>query len=134
MYCEIAPVTFYFLNVATRKFEITYVAQIIFLLDSATLEHEAIGISELYLKPKPELGIQRAIETQSTTAQSADGGHQARTSGFGRVGRKWSLEIFFGTYTGTVFIESSWLCLWVKKELLRMPTCSDITSITLQLH
>lgn len=52
-------------------------------------------ISELYPEQKPQLGTEQAIETQSTKQQSSDWGHQARASGFGRVGRKWSLEIFF---------------------------------------
>lgn len=33
----------YFLNVATRKLEITYMADIIFLLDSAALGRGAMG-------------------------------------------------------------------------------------------
>lgn len=41
----VVSVTFYFLNVATRKIELTYVAHIILLLDSDTLGH---GISELH--------------------------------------------------------------------------------------
>lgn len=39
----IVSITFYFLNVANRKLEITYVAHFIFRLDIATLGHGAMG-------------------------------------------------------------------------------------------